>query len=60
MNFERFIDRLHSFNIGKSKTIGPSFKNLPDKFSIPAAFSRLESLRNFKTSFSEVGEKVNF
>ena len=59
-NFERFLERLHSFDIGKAKTTAPSFQNLPDKLSIRAAFSGLMSLSNFKTSSSEVGEKVNF
>ena len=30
-NFERFIERLDSFDIGKAKATAPSFKNLPDK-----------------------------
>ena len=30
-NFERFIERLHSFDIGEAKTTAPYFKNLPDK-----------------------------
>ena len=58
-NFERFIERLHSFNIGKAKTTAPSFKNLPDKLSIPAASSGLVSGSNFKISSSELGEKLN-
>ena len=37
--FERFIERLDSFDIGKAKTTVPSFKNLPDKLSIPTVFS---------------------
>ena len=37
-NFECFIKRLHSFDIGKAKTTAPSFKNLPDDLSTPAAF----------------------
>ena len=59
-NFEHFIERLHSFDNGQTKTADPSFKNLKDKLSVPAAFSGLVSLINFKTSSSEVGEKVNF
>ena len=59
-NFERFIERLHSFDIGKAKTTAPSFENLPDKLSIPAVFSGLVSVRNLKVSSSKVGEKVNF
>ena len=59
-NFELFIERLHSFDIGKTKTTAPSFENLQDKFSIPAAFSGLVSLSNFKTSSSEVGKKEIF
>ena len=58
--FERFIERLHSFDIGKAKTAAPSFENLPDKLSIPAAFSGLVSSSNFRISFSEVDGKVNF
>ena len=53
-----FHQRLHGFDIGK--TNAPSFKNLPDKLSIPASFFGLVSLSNFKTSSSEVDEKVNF
>lgn len=45
-------------NIGK--TTAPSLKNIPNKFSMQAAFSGLVSLSNFKTSASEVVEKVNF
>ena len=52
-NFERFIERLPSFGIGKAKTTAPSFKYLRDKLSIPAAFSGLVSLSNFKISSSE-------
>ena len=59
-NFERFIERLHSFDIGKATTTVPSFKNLPHKLPIPTAFSGLVSASNFKISFSEVGKKVNF
>ena len=58
--FERLIEILHSFDIGKAKTSAPSFKNLLDKLSIPAAFSGLVSVNNFKISSSEVGKKVNF
>ena len=32
------MERLHSFDIGKARTTAPSFKNLPDKLSIPATF----------------------
>ena len=35
---EPFIERLHSFDIGKVIATAPSFKDLPDKLSIPAAF----------------------
>ena len=59
-NFERFIERLHSFDIGKAKTNAPSFKNLLNKLSIPAAFYGLVSVSNFKILSSEVGEEVNF
>ena len=59
-NFECFSERLHSFDIGKAKSTALSFKALPDKLSIPAAFSGLVSLSNFKISSSEAGEEVNF
>ena len=58
-NFECFIERLHGFDVVKTKITAPSFKNL-DKLSIPAGFSGLVSLSNFKISSSEVVEKVNF
>ena len=56
-NFEHFIKRLLSFDIGRAKTTARSFKILPDKLSIPATFSGLASLSNFKTSSSKVGKK---
>ena len=59
-NFERFIERLHSFDNGKAKTTARSFKNLPDKLYKLAAFSGLVSVSNFKISSSEVGKKLNF
>ena len=59
-SFERLIERLHSFDIGESKTTAPSFKNLLDKLSIPAAYPGLASLSNFKTSSYEVDKKVVF
>ena len=59
-NFECFIERLHGFDVVKTKITAPSFKNLLDKLSIPAGFSGLVSLSNFKISSSEVVEKVNF
>ena len=47
------------FDIGKAKATAPSLKNLLDKLSMPGAFCGLVSLSNFKTSSSEVGEKIN-
>ena len=58
--FERFIKRLHSFDTGKAKATAPSFKNIPDRLSIPAAFSGFVCVGYFKISSSEVGEKVKF
>ena len=37
-NCEPFIERLHSFDIGKVIATAPSFKDLPVKLSILAAF----------------------
>ena len=37
-NFESFMEILHSFNLGKTKTNAPSFKNVPDKLSMQATF----------------------
>ena len=48
------------FDIGKAKATESSLKNLLDKLSMPAAFCGLVSFSNFKTSSSEVGEKINF
>ena len=47
-NFEHFIERLHSFDIGKVKRAAPSFENLSDKLSISATFSGLVSVSSFK------------
>ena len=47
-NFERFIEILPSFGIGKAKTTVSTFKKLPKKLSIPAAFSGLVSLSNLE------------
>ena len=34
---EYFIDKLPIWEMGLAKTVGPSFKNLPDSLSRPAA-----------------------
>ena len=39
------IKRLQSWDIGGAKTWAPSFKNLPDKLSMPAA---LDGFKPFK------------
>ena len=57
---ETWNERLYSFDIAEAKTNVPSFENLPDKMSIPTAISGLVFLCNFKISYLEVGEKVNF
>ena len=49
-NLKHFTERLHSFDFGEAKTTALSFKNLPEKLSVPAAsFSGLVFLSNFKT-----------
>ena len=47
---ERLIERLLSCDIGKAKPSVPSFENLPNKFSITAAFSGFLFLSFFETS----------
>ena len=39
------IERLQSWDIARTKTWAPSFKNLPDKLSMPAA---LDGFKPFK------------
>ena len=36
-NIEYFIDKLQIWEMGLAKTVAPSFKNLPDRLSRPAA-----------------------
>ena len=49
VNIEYFIDKLQIWEIGLTKTVAPSFKNLPDRLSRPTALFSSKSLRSFNT-----------
>ena len=55
-----FIDRLQICEIGLAKTLAPSFKNLPDRLSKPAALFSFYSLRVFSIVSSVTRVRENF
>ena len=44
-----FMERLHILEIGFASIFAPSFKNFPERLSIPAALSIFISFNNFGT-----------
>ena len=48
------IDILHIFSIGFARIFAPSFENLPEILSIPAAFEMSINCKTSKTFFSVV------
>ena len=53
------IERLQSWEIGLAKTSAPSFRNLPDKLSMPAALDGFKPFKIFNI-FSDVSENPKF
>ena len=45
------MDKLQICVIWMANTLAPSFKNLPDMFSIPIALLMLHAFRGFETVF---------
>ena len=58
-NVEYFIDRLQIWERGLAKIVAPSFKNLPDRLSKPAALFSSMFLRIFTTLSSETKVNLN-
>ena len=52
-NNECFIDKLQIWEMGLAKTVAPSFKNLPDRLSRPAALFSYKSWKSFKPVSSD-------
>ena len=58
-NIEYFIDKLQIWEIGLAKTIVPSFKNLLDTLSRPAALFSSKSWRSVNTVSSDTTLNLN-
>ena len=56
---EYFLKRLHILEIGFARIFAPSFKNFPEKLSIPAALSIFISFGNFGRKSSVTFENLN-
>ena len=50
------IERLQSWEIGLAKISTPSFRNLPDKLSMPAALDAFKPYKIFNISLEDVSE----
>ena len=57
---EYFMERLHSSEIGFARIFAPSFKNFPERLSIPAALSTVISFSNCSTWSSVTFQKFKF
>ena len=53
------MERLHILVIGFAKIFAPSFKNFPERLSIPAALSIFISFNNFSTKSLVTFENLN-
>ena len=51
------IERLQSWDIGCAKTWVPSFKNLPNKLSMPAALDEFKPFKIVNILSGDVSEK---
>ena len=58
-NIEYLIDKLQIWEMGLAKIVAPSFKNLPDRLSRPAALFSSKSLRSFNTVSSDIKLNLN-
>ena len=53
-NVDKNIDRLHSWLIGKARTLAPSLRNFPDRLPIPEALFGEKLVSYLCISSSEV------
>ena len=58
-SYEYFIDKSQIWETGLAKTVDPSFENLPDRLSRPAALFSCKSLRSFNTVSSDTKLNLN-
>ena len=56
----RLIERLQSWEIGLAKISAPSFRNLPDKLSMPAALDGFKPFKIFNIFSGDVSENSKF
>ena len=54
------IEKFQSWNIGHVKTWAPSFKNLPDKLSMPAAIDGFKPFKILNIFSGDVSESWKF
>ena len=54
------IERLQSWEIGLAKISAPSFRNLPDKLSMPAALDGFKHFKIFNIFSGDVSENSKF
>ena len=54
------IERLQSWDIGRAKTWAPSFKNLPDKLSMPAALDGWKPSKRLNVFTGDISENWKF
>ena len=59
-NIGYFIDKVQIWEMGLAKTVAPSFKNLPDRLSSPAALFSSKSWRSFNIVSSKPKLDLNF
>ena len=53
------MERLQILEIGLAKILDPSFRNFPERLSIPAALSGFTSFNNLNTRSSVTLENLN-
>ena len=54
------IKRLQSYEIGLGKISVPSFRNIPDRLSMPAALDAFKAFKPFNIFFGDVSENSKF
>ena len=54
------IERLQSWEIGLAKISAPSFRNLPDKWSMPAALDGFKAFKIFNIFSGDILENSKF
>ena len=53
------IERLQSWDIGLAKISGASFRNLPDKLSLPATLDGFETIKIFNIISGDISKNIS-